>query len=153
MKVSLHTITVLMVAVACVTSAVIYLTPLKWVTVLTPHTIDIDARTFYADYQANPEAYLFLDVRNESVYNTAHARGSLSQPIGTFFDGHRFLPKAGKKIVLICSSGRLAGVAYGYLEHEGFLNLRRIDGGLQNWIVSGLPVDGSNPSAPVPVVD
>jgi len=45
--------------------------------------------------------------------------------------------------VLICSGGRASGVAYGYLEHYGFLNLRRINGGIENWLAEGLPVVSS----------
>ena len=121
----------------------IYLTPLKWVTLVEPTMHDVDPAAFWADYQKNPDGYLFLDVRSKREYDTAHAKGSISEPIANLFNDHGVLPKKDKKIVLICSSGRLAGVAYGYLEREGFQNLLRIEGGLNHWTSEGLPVEGN----------
>jgi rhodanese-related sulfurtransferase len=135
------------------TACVIYLTPLKWLNVIQPPMNDIDPAEFRAAFLENPDQYLFFDVRNPSAYNAAHAAGSVSQPIGTLYDLHETLPRSGKTIVLICSSGRLAGVAYGYLEREGFLNLARIEGGVQAWALAGLPLEGHNLSAPIPEMD
>lgn len=141
------------VAVALAVVLAIYLTPLKWLNMIEPSINDIDAAMFYEDFTANPDKYIFIDVRNEGAYRTAHAKGSINQPIGSLFDGHKLLPKSGKTIVLICSSGRLAGVAYGYLEHQGFFNLARIEGGVQAWALADLPLEGSNIYAPIPEVD
>ena len=49
-----------------------------------------------------------------------------------------------KRIFLICTSGRLAGIAYRYLEHFGYRNIVHIDGGVQNWINEGQPVITKN---------
>ncbi len=127
---------------------IIYLTPLKWINVVTPQMHDVDPQAFWADYQKNPDGYLFLDVRSKREYDTAHAKGSISEPIANLFNDHTALPKKDKKIVLICSSGRLAGVAYGYLEREGFQNLLRIEGGLNHWAAEGLPVEGDKSLIP-----
>ncbi len=124
-------------------SLVIYLTPLKWVTLVQPKIKDIEPTQFWADYQKNPSKYLLLDVRDVTTYNNAHAKGAMSEPIANLLNDNTVLPKSGKKIVLICSSGRLAGVAYGYLEHQGFFNLLRIEGGLNAWKAAGLPVEGN----------
>ena len=148
-----RTLVAIGIAAALLSALVIYLTPLKWINLVEPPIHDITSAEFYADFEKNPDNYIFIDVRNESAYNTAHAKGSISKPIGSLFDGHRFLPKSGKQIVLICSSSRLAGVAYGYLEHQGFFNLLRIKGGVQAWVVAGLPLEGSNIHAPIPEVD
>lgn len=132
-------------------ASVIYLTPLKWMNVVEPTMHDVDPVAFWADYQKNPDKYLFLDVRSKREYDNAHAKGSISEPIANLFDDHSFLPKKDKQIVLICSTGRLAGVAYGYLEREGFQNLLRIEGGLNHWASEGLPVEGN--AALIPVQD
>jgi len=123
-------------------ASVIYLTPLKWMNFVEPTMHDVDPVAFWEDYQKNPDAYLLLDVRSKREYDIAHAQGSISEPIANLFDDRAVLPKKGKKIVLICSTGRLAGVAYGYLEREGFQNLLRIEGGLNHWADAGLPVVG-----------
>jgi rhodanese-related sulfurtransferase len=151
---SLKTILALFALLVFLTTAsLIYLTPLKWVTVVEPVIHDVGPLEFYEDYSENPDDYIFIDVRQAQAYDTAHAKGSISQPIGSLFDGHRLLPRTDKKIVLICSSGRLAGVAYGYLEHQGFLNLLRIEGGVQAWALAGLPLEGNNLAAPIPTID
>ena len=136
-----------------VTVALIYLTPLKHLNVLDPKPHDIDPAEFWKDYSAHPDQYLFLDVRDASSYNTAHAKGAVNQPIGTLYDLRNVLPRSGKTIVLICSSGRLAGVAYGFLENQGFLNLLRIEGGTQQWAQEKLPLVGNNLLAPIPTED
>lgn len=126
------------------TLLLIYLTPLKWITVVEPTIRDIDPVEFLADFSKNPDAYLFIDVRPESAYNALHAVGSISMPLHTLYDQRHVLPKRGKTIVLICSGGRASGVGYSYLQHYGFFNLRRIEGGIEQWILKELPVEGTS---------
>jgi len=140
-------------AAVTATVALIYLTPLKWMNLVEPRMNDIDPVAFRADFTADPEKFVFVDVRGSETYNAAHAKGSINHPIGTLFDLHPSLPRSGKTIVLICSSGRLAGVAYGFLERHGFLNLARIEGGVQAWTLAGLPLEGDNLTAPIPTLD
>ncbi len=125
------------------TAAVIYLTPLKWITVIEPSINDIDPKEFYAEFSKNPDNYIFIDVRPEEVYAKAHAKGSISVPLHMLFDERRVLPHSGKEIVLICSGGRASGVGYSYLEHYGFFNIHRIEGGIENWILEELPIEGT----------
>ncbi len=131
----------------------IYLTPLKHLNIIDPNPNDVDPKEFWDAYQKNPGGYLFLDVRNQTVYDTSHAKGAINQPIASMFDLRHDFPKSGKKIVLICTSGRLAGVAYGFLQDWGHLNLIRIKGGLQNWVAEGLPIEGNDITAPLPERD
>src|SRR3989344_2710798 len=105
-----------------VTIFAIYLTPLKHLNLVAPETKDIDPAEFWTDYSANPEKYMFIDVRQTADYDENHAKGSINIPIQKLFEQHGELPKSGKTIVLICTGGSLSGVAYGYLEHQGFLN-------------------------------
>ena len=132
------------VAAIVVTVLTVYLTPLKHLNIIDPVSNDVDPAVFYADYKVHPENYMFIDVRSPNIYDAAHARGASNMPIENMIDEHFALPKTGKKIALICTSGRLAGIAYGYLENWGFLNLIRIKGGLENWALEGLPVDGKS---------
>lgn len=126
------------------TLLLVYLTPLKWITVIEPTIRDIDPSGFQADFVKNPDKYIFIDVRPESVYTNLHAVGSISMPLHTLYDQRHVLPKRGKTIVLICSGGRASGVGYSYLQHYGFFNIRRIEGGIENWILEDLPVEGTS---------
>ena len=128
---------------AVLAASIIYLTPLKWLTVVEPSINDMDPTAFQKAFEANPEGYIFIDVRPESVYTNFHAKGSVSMPLHTLFDTRHTLPKTGKEIVLICSGGRASGVGYHYLEHFGFFNVTRIAGGIENWALQGLPVEGT----------
>lgn len=122
-----------------VASLAIYLTPLKNLNLIEPRIRDTEPRAFYADFQAHPDRYLFIDVRYPSDYFDEHAEGAINIPINLLYTEHKTLPKTGKTIVLICTGGALSGVAYHYLEHQGFLNLRRIEGGVSGWRNEGLP--------------
>lgn len=117
----------------------IYLTPLKNLNMIPPTVTDIDPKAFQANFLENPEEYIFVDVRSEEEYYKEHAEGAINIPLHMMYDARYTLPKTEKEIVLICSKGRASGVAYGYLEHQGFLNLKRIEGGISHWIDEGLP--------------
>ena len=121
------------------TAALIYLTPLKHLNVIEPAIKDIAPREFYAEFRNDPARFVFVDVRPAEVYNRGHAEGSINIPLHQLYTERRYLPKSGREIVLICSGGSASGVAYGYLEHYGFLNLRRIEGGIEAWEEAGLP--------------
>jgi rhodanese-related sulfurtransferase len=123
-------------------AAVIYVTPLKWVTVLEPTVTDISAEDFYDKYVGNEDKYIFIDVRGVDAYNRIHAEGAESMPLHTLYDERINLPKnvKDKEVVLICSGGRASGVGYSYLQHYGFFNIVRIEGGIEAWQLAGLPV-------------
>lgn len=131
------------VAIGIIVAAMlIYLTPLKWVTVLEPTIEDISATDFYTEYKGNEDKYIFLDVRGADSYERVHASGSSNMPLHTLYNERHYLPKQGKEIVLICSGGVASGVGYSYLEHYGHFNIKRIDGGIEAWQLAGLPVEG-----------
>jgi len=111
-----------------------------------PTLHEIDAAQFYADFKAHPDNYIFIDVRQPSSYQNEHAQGAENIPIASLTTERDQLPKSGKTIVLICSDGKLAAIAYGYLEHYGFHNLLHIQNGLNEWIQEKLPtVSGASP--------
>lgn len=132
---------------------VIYLSPLKHLNLIDPNPQEMDPTEFWEKYQQDPERYIFLDVRDQRSHEISHAKGSKSQPIASLFDLRRDFPKTGKEIVLICTTGRLAGVAYSFLEHWGHLNLLRLEGGMHNWVAQGLPIEGVDITAPLPERD
>lgn len=134
------------IATVLITVLAIYLTPLKWLNLIEPTIKDVDPAVFYADFKNNKDNYIFIDVRSESEYNKMHAVGSVNIPLHMLYDARRILPKTGKEIALICTQGRASGVAYSYLQHYGFFNIERIKGGIENWIVEGLPTESLTPS-------
>jgi len=134
--------------VILVTVLVIYLTPLKNLSIVEPKPRDIDPKVFYDKFVQNRDHYIFIDVRQPDAYAKLHAEGSINIPLQNMYDERHNLPKKGKEIVLICSLGKSSGIAFGYLEHYGFLNLWRIAGGIENWVSEGLPVvSGPSPYA------
>lgn len=126
--------------IAIITVLLIYLTSLKWINLIEPNIKDVLPVLFYKEYQKDLRQYIFIDVRPPEAYNQKHAEGSINIPLHLLYDERKNLPKSGKTIVLICGGGRASGVAYGYLEHYGFLNLRRISGGIEAWERAGLPI-------------
>jgi rhodanese-related sulfurtransferase len=134
------------VAGVLVASALIMTTPLRFLDIVEPTIHEISPADFYALFKANPDHYLFIDVRTQADYEAGHAEGSVSMPLETLYTQHLYLPKHGKTIVLICNGVQASGVGYGYLEHYGFLNLMRVTGGVPAWKAAGLPVvTGSQP--------
>ncbi|MEX0917458.1 MAG: rhodanese-like domain-containing protein [Candidatus Paceibacterota bacterium] len=134
----------LFILAGVITASAIYLTPLKHLNVLEPTIDDIKPAEFYERYKANPDQYVLLDVRGTGSYNRLHAAGSESQPLHTLYTERLFLPKnTDKTIVFICSGGVASGVAYHYLEHHGFLNVQRIEGGIEAWELAGLPTEST----------
>jgi len=128
------------IVVSVFTILAIYLTPLKNLNIVEPAVRDIDPKEFYQKFKENPDKYIFVDVRGNSLYKKIHAEGSINIELHKMYTEKHNLPKRGKEIVLICSGGFASGVAYGYLEHHGFLNLLRIEGGIENWESRGLPI-------------
>jgi rhodanese-related sulfurtransferase len=134
---------------AMVAASVIYLTPLRLIPVIEPSIEDVDARVIQEQMHANPERYIFLDVRPVNVFDVVHASGAKSAPLHTLYNLRHQLPKTGKTIVLICSGGLASGVGYSYLEHYGFFNILRVEGGIEAWQTANLPVaTGTDPYIP-----
>lgn len=104
-----------------------------------PKTVEMDPREAYEEILKDPENSIFFDVRTAGEYNNLHASTSVSMPIANLYDNWRTLPRSGKTIYLICTTGRLAGVAYGYLQLHGFTNIVHVTGGINQWIDEGLP--------------
>ncbi len=129
---------------AIATTLLIYLTPLKHLNLVPPTMHEVDPMAFYKENTAHPDQYLFIDVRTPNEYAAAHPKGAINIPIEDLTSMQYQLPRSGKQIVLTCTTGRLAAIAYGYLEDMGFLNLLHLTGGLQQWALDGLPVEGTS---------
>lgn len=110
-----------------------------------PKIYSEDPKIVYQYILDNPDDFQFLDVRSKGEYETLHASSSISFPIADMYEPEKFKNiDYNKRIFLICTSGRLAGVAYRYLEHFGYRNIVHIDGGVQGWVNAGLPAVAKN---------
>ncbi len=138
-KITLVTVSVLMLIVGV--SLALFTEAIRYTKYVEPALNGMEPRDVYATIRAeDPNTYLFLDVRTENEYNKIHAELSKNQPIHTLFDLWRDLPRdKNTKIYLICSGGRLAGVAYGFLQLHGFQNIVHVTGGIQNWTAQNQP--------------
>ena len=119
----------------------IYLTPLKHLNAVEPSIRNIDPQEIYNRMLADPDRYIFIDVRQPGDYAKVHALNSINVPLQQIYYQRYKLPKKEKEIVLICSLAVASGIAYSYLEHYGFLNLYRIEGGIEQWVKAGLPTE------------
>lgn len=114
---------------------------LRYTPLIEPVIDDIAPQEAYENIQHDPNKVVFIDVRSQAEYKKAHAEGSINVPIHTLYEERLKLPRnTDTEIYLICTGGRLAGVAYGYLEHYGFRNIRRVENGLSGWNQAGLPI-------------
>jgi phage shock protein E len=88
---------------------------------------------------------LIIDVRTQSEYesSTGHLSGSISLPLHEL-EGHRseLLPYKKKPIIVYCRAGHRSKHAARILSADGFTVID-IDGGIEEWRIAGLPVNGS----------
>lgn len=114
---------------------------LRYTKYVEPRMVEVDPRVAYQEMLNDKDGYLFFDVRSIGEYNNLHASSSTSVPIAQLYDKWQTLPRSkDTKIYLICTSGRLAAVAYGYLQLHGYRNLVHVTGGIQNWVNLDVPV-------------
>ncbi len=114
--------------------------PLRYTALVEPSVRDIDPKAIFELIEKNPDRYLLIDVRGSADYKKIHAKHAINIPIHLLYEERKNLRQSGKEIVLMCTGGKLAGVAYSYLEHYGFQNISRVDGGIENWQTQNLPI-------------
>ena len=84
---------------------------------------------------------LLLDVRTPAEFEEAHIEGSVCHPLSTLEPQQVAQLAAGKKgCLLICRSGNRAHQAAQTLRRHGIPAVSVLQGGLQAWEASGLPV-------------
>ncbi len=140
MRPSFQHIVIGVLLVGCGVIIALSIESIRYSRIVEPTMFGMEPRDVYAAIQTDTDGYRFLDVRFESEYEKLHAEYSTNQPIHTLFDLWRDLPRdKDTEIYLICSGGRLAGVAYGFLQLHGFTNIIHVTGGIQNWVTQDLP--------------
>jgi rhodanese-related sulfurtransferase len=88
-------------------------------------------------------APLIVDVRSAGEYNTGHIPGAIHIPFYAIASGLEMLafPK-GKPVVIYCEHGPRAGLAGISLYFQDFEKVYSLEGHMQGWRESGLPVEG-----------
>lgn len=93
----------------------------------------IDVRTAHDLHQS--DSVVLLDVREPQEWAAGHAPGALHVPLGDL-DPQRF---SGDEVVVVCRSGNRSGQATAALIEAG-VRARNVEGGMQSWADSGLPM-------------
>lgn len=91
-------------------------------------------------YQLYQEGVYILDVRKAEEYQAGHIPGSVLIPLNKLAVRVGELP-VGEPILIYCHSGSLSLEAMNMLGGAGFMHLSSMDGGFNDWVVAGYPVE------------
>ncbi|MHA2232809.1 MAG: Nif3-like dinuclear metal center hexameric protein [Candidatus Hodarchaeales archaeon] len=88
---------------------------------------------------------ILLDVRTVQEYQTAHIPGAISVPLYEISRYASNFPQ-NKKLVVYCQNAPCSMSTQAALELKnlGFQNIHKLEGGLDEWKVSGYPVESEN---------
>ncbi len=87
------------------------------------------------------EAFLLIDVREESEYAKDHLPGAVSLGKGIIErDIEERVPKTGDPLVLYCGGGFRSALAAANLQKMGYTNVLSMDGGIRDWRAKGYPL-------------
>ena len=87
----------------------------------------------------NGAAFL-LDIRPADHFARGHIKGSINIDIEVLHEQVHLLPQD-QPIILIDNKGKRPLLTGRFLASKGLKNLRRLDGGFNAWVKSGLPVE------------
>lgn len=101
--------------------------------------IDIEG---YRKLAASGEPHMLIDVREESEWNTGHAKGATHLGKGVIErDIEARVPDPSTKLVLYCGGGFRSALAADALQKMGYTNVISLDGGWRAFSSSGLPIE------------
>lgn len=93
----------------------------------------------FKQIQFKGEGVVIIDVRTPSEWNNGHISGALHIELKDLEENIPQLPK-GKTIGTICGSGYRASIAASLLQKHGHYDVFNIQGGMQEWMKSQLPL-------------
>ncbi len=89
----------------------------------------------------NREGAVIVDIRDKQDFGAGHIAGAVNMPLSSIDSRAGELEQYKEKpIVLVCKMGQHAGSAGRKLKAEGFLDVRRLSGGMAEWTASNLPL-------------
>ena len=80
---------------------------------------------------------MLIDLRDAKDFNAGHISGSRNIPYSKITSHIEELKATDRPLVFICNLGQVAGTA---LQQVGRADAYRLDGGINNWKVQGLPL-------------
>ncbi len=80
---------------------------------------------------------MLIDLRDGKDFREGHISGSRNIPYSQLSSHIEELKAADRPLVFICNLGQVAGTA---LQQVGHADSYRLDGGVSNWKVQGLPL-------------
>ncbi|MDK1682561.1 MULTISPECIES: rhodanese-like domain-containing protein [Acinetobacter Taxon 24] len=80
---------------------------------------------------------LLIDLRDAKDFREGHISGSRNIPYSQITSHLEELKSSERPLVFICNLGQIAGTA---LQQVGHADSYRLDGGVNNWKVQGLPL-------------
>lgn len=83
---------------------------------------------------------VLLDVRTPLEYGEVHVGGSRLAPLGEWEAGKLAGEVAGRRVLVMCRSGKRAAQAAAQLAAAGVGEVAVVDGGMMAWQAAGLPV-------------
>lgn len=89
----------------------------------------------------NQEGAVILDIRDEKEFNQGHIVDSKNIPYASFDNRAVELDKYKEKvIVLVCKMGQHSGAIGKKLKALGFVDVKRLSGGISEWTGANLPL-------------
>ena len=82
----------------------------------------------------------FLDLRPADHYARGHIKGSVNIDLEVLHEKIYLLPKD-RRLVLVDHKGKLTLTSSRFLAARGFRNVVRLDGGINGWVKSDLPLE------------
>lgn len=95
----------------------------------------------YGLYQ---EGVFFLDVREQSEWDSFHIPNTTLIPLGELPNRLNELP-TDQPIVIVCRTGNRSQEGRGILLAAGFTNVTSMTGGVTEWSNLGYPIEGTRP--------
>ena len=80
---------------------------------------------------------MLIDLRDAKDFREGHISGSRNIPYSQITSHLEELKSSERPLVFICNLGQIAGTA---LQQVGHADSYRLDGGINNWKVQGLPL-------------
>ena len=89
----------------------------------------------------NREGAVIVDIRDNNDFGAGHIAGAVNMPFSSIESRFGELESFKENpIVLVCKMGQHAGSVGRKLKAQGFVDVRRLSGGMAEWTASNLPV-------------
>jgi rhodanese-related sulfurtransferase len=95
-------------------------------------------------YQKYQQGVFFLDVREQSEWDTFHIPNTTHIPLEELSNRLNELPRD-QPIVVVCLTGHRSAQGRDILVNAGFTDVVSMTGGLTAWSSAGYPLDGTRP--------